>query len=158
MQVRALTEAEAATIASWRYPGRYSTYDVDDPSILARDHWAVTEAGELLGYCCFGAPARVSGASEDPGTLDVGYGLAPCRMGGGQGSRFVAAILEFAHERYHAQSFRLSILDWNERSKKVAARLGFAVESVLQSDEGPFVVMVRSAGGGGFAPAPRGRD
>ena len=61
MEVRALHSVESATIASWRYPGGYSTYDVDDPSILARDHWAVTEAGELVGYCCFGAPARVKG-------------------------------------------------------------------------------------------------
>jgi hypothetical protein len=29
----------------------------------------------LIGYCCFGAPARVGGAEEEPGTLDVGYGL-----------------------------------------------------------------------------------
>jgi ribosomal-protein-alanine N-acetyltransferase len=100
VRIRALTGPEAATIASWRYPGRYSTYDIDHSSILAQDHWAVTEAGELIGYCCFGAPARVGGASEDPGTLDVGYGLAPSRMGRGQGGRFVAAILEFAREQY----------------------------------------------------------
>jgi [ribosomal protein S18]-alanine N-acetyltransferase len=143
VRIRALAGPEAATIASWRYPGQYSTYDIDDPSILAQDHWAVTEAGELIGYCCFGAPARVGGASEHTGTLDVGYGLAPSRMGRGQGSRFVAAILEFARERYDTQRFRLYILEWNERSRKVAARLGFAVESALQTDEGPFVVMVR---------------
>jgi RimJ/RimL family protein N-acetyltransferase len=67
--------------------------------------------------------------------------------GTGQGSRFVAAILEFARERHDTQRFRLYILEWNERSRAVAARLGFAVESVLASDEGPFVVMVRNASG-----------
>ncbi|HEX5620747.1 MAG TPA: hypothetical protein VFX51_20165 [Solirubrobacteraceae bacterium] len=32
-----------ATIAGWRYPGRYRTYDFDEPSALLRDHWAVCD-------------------------------------------------------------------------------------------------------------------
>ncbi len=144
MKVRGLTGADAATIASWRYPDRYATYDVDDPS-TPRDHWAVTDAGELIGYGCFGAPARVAGALEEPGTLDVGYGLAPDRMGLGAGHRFVGAVLEFALERYDPERFRLYVLEWNERSRKVAASHGFAVESVLAGDEGRFLVMARQA-------------
>lgn len=143
MDVRALTSADAATIASWRYPSRYSTYDFDGPPALAGDTWAVAEAEELIGYCCFGAPARAGGAEEEPGTLDVGYGLAPDRMGRGLGHRFVGAILEFALERYEPERLRLYILEWNERSRKVAAGHGFAVESVLVSDEGPILVMIR---------------
>jgi [ribosomal protein S18]-alanine N-acetyltransferase len=143
VKVRALTDADAATIASWRYPGRYSTYDFDDPPALASDTWAVTEADELIGYCCFGAPARVGRADEEPGTLDVGYGLAPDRMGRGLGHRFVGAILEFALERYDPERLRLYILEWNERSRKVAESHGFVVESVLANDEGPFLVLVR---------------
>jgi [ribosomal protein S18]-alanine N-acetyltransferase len=147
MDVRALTADDAATIASWRYPGRYSTYDMNEPSILAADHWAVAEAEELIGYCCFGAPARVAGAEQEPGTLDVGYGLAPELMGRGLGERFVGAILSFALERYDTERLRLYVLEWNERSRKVAAGHGFAVESVLASDEGPFLVMGRQVRG-----------
>jgi [ribosomal protein S18]-alanine N-acetyltransferase len=147
MEARALAVADAATIASWRYPGRYSTYDVDDPATLARDHWAITEAGELIGYCCFGAPARVGGAEEEPGTLDVGYGLAPDRMGRGTGYRFVTTILDFALERHDPERFRVFILDWNESSRRVAARHGFAVESLLETDQGRFSVMARRARG-----------
>jgi ribosomal-protein-alanine N-acetyltransferase len=143
MEVRALSGDDAAAIASWRYPGGYSTYDFDDPPALAGDTWAVTEAEELIGYCCFGAPARVPGAEEEPGTLDVGYGLAPDRMGRGLGPRFVDTILEFALVRFAPERTRLYILEWNERSRKVAAGHGFAVESVLASDEGLFLVMVR---------------
>jgi ribosomal-protein-alanine N-acetyltransferase len=145
VEVRALTSAEAATIAAWRYPDRYSTYDFDDPSALETDHWAVTEAGELIGYCCFGASARVPGADPEPGTLDIGYGLAPDRMGGGYGHRFVAAILDFALRRFQPARLRLYILDWNVRSRRTAARHGFATESRLESEEGTFVVMVRRA-------------
>jgi [ribosomal protein S18]-alanine N-acetyltransferase len=143
MDVRPLTNADAAMIVSWRYPGRYSTYDFDGPSALENDTWAVTEAEELIGYCCFGAPARVPGAEEKPGTLDVGYGLAPDLMGRGSGHRFVGAILEFALERFEPDRVRLYVLDWNERSRKVAEGHGFAVEATLASDEGSFLVMVR---------------
>src|SRR3954470_19400710 len=81
VEVRALRPAESAQIAAWRYPGPFSTYDVDDPSTLATDHFAVIEGGELLGYCCFGAPARVDGAAGELSTVDVGYGMAPDHMG-----------------------------------------------------------------------------
>ena len=145
MQVRALNQADAAAIASWRYPGPYSTYDFEEPPALSGDTHAVTEADELIGHCCFGAPARVPGAEEEPGTLDIGYGLMPERMGRGLGHRFVGEILEFACERYEPERLRLYILEWNERSRKVAASHGFALDSVLPSDEGPFLVMVRRA-------------
>jgi RimJ/RimL family protein N-acetyltransferase len=108
----------------------------------------VTDEGELLGYCCFGEPARVPGAEEEAGTLDVGYGMAPDRMGQGRGRRFVGAILDFALERHGPERFRVYVLDWNERSRATAERNGFVTESTLDSDEGTFLVMVRPAAGG----------
>jgi ribosomal-protein-alanine N-acetyltransferase len=143
MEIRVLSRSEQATIASWRYEGRYATYDFDDPSVLERDHWAVSEAGELIGYCCFGAPARVPGATEKPGTLDVGWGLSPERMGQGAGSRFVAAIVAFAGERWSHAEMRVFVLDWNHRSRTVAERNGFVVVSALGRGDERFVVMVR---------------
>lgn len=80
---------------------------------------------------------------ELPGALDVGYGLAPDRMGRGMGDRSVTAVLEFAREYYAPEQFRVYILEWNERSRKVAERQGFAVEAVLETDEGPSWVMAR---------------
>lgn len=150
MEVRALTGADGQAILGWRYPGSYSTYDFGDPSALDSDSWAVTDGDELIGYCCFGAPARVPGADEERGVLDVGYGLAPELMGRGLGPRFVGAILEFALDRHRPERLRLFVLDWNERSRKVAEGHGFAVESTLASDEGRFLVMVRRGTG---APA-----
>jgi [ribosomal protein S18]-alanine N-acetyltransferase len=156
MQIRTLTHAERTAIASWRYPGPYSTYDFDDASALARDHRAVTDAGELIGYCCFGEPARVPGTPAQPGTLDIGYGMAPDRVGRGDGSRFVAAIIGFASERWDHRRFRISVLAWNTRSRKVAARNGFVDGSTINSDEGPFVVMSRErrAGAGETPTGP----
>ena len=37
--------------------------------------------GELVGYGCFGAPARVPEVDEEAGALDVGYGMRPDLMG-----------------------------------------------------------------------------
>jgi [ribosomal protein S18]-alanine N-acetyltransferase len=144
MDVRPLASGDAVVIAGWRYPGRYATYDIDDPPALARDHWAVIDAEDLIGYCCFGAPARVPGAAAAAGTLDVGYGLAPALMGQGLGERFATAILDFAREHYDSERFRLYVLDWNARSRRLARRLGFVEDSVLQSGECCFVVMVRA--------------
>ena len=127
MEVRALTDADAAAIAGWRYPGAYATYDFDDSSVLAEDHWAVADAGTLVGYCCLGAPARVGDAGAAAGTLDVGYGMAPERMGRGAGTAFVDAVLAFAIERARPRRLRLFILEWNGPRARVAERLGFAV-------------------------------
>lgn len=145
MKVTPLTSVDAARIASWRYPGRYSTYDFNDAASLAQDHFGVTEDDELVGYCCFGAPARVGGADAEHGTLDVGYGLAPNRMGRGLGGRFVATVLEFAHQNYAPDRFRLYVLDWNTRSRTVASRLGFTERSALRTGKDMFVVVVRDA-------------
>jgi RimJ/RimL family protein N-acetyltransferase len=132
-----------AAIAGWRYPGRYATYDVDDPATLGSDHWAVSEDGRLVGYCCFGGPARVKGSRKDPDVLDVGYGMAPDLMGRGLGYRFVETIIAFALERYERDRLRLYVLDWNERSLRVAARHGFEQVSELTNDEGRFLVLER---------------
>ncbi len=105
----------------------------------------MTDADELIGYCCFGAPARVTGATAQAGTLDVGYGVAPELMGQGRGYEFVAAILDFAAVRYAPKRFRLYILDWNERSRRVAEEHGFAKESSLGNGESSFLIMIRKA-------------
>jgi RimJ/RimL family protein N-acetyltransferase len=144
MIVRELARSEMTTIAGWRYPGRYATYDFDDPSVLAWDHWGVYDGGALIGYCCFGEPARVGNAAARADTLDVGYGLAPQLMGRGMGRQFVTAILEFALHRFDVRCLRLFILEWNARSRALATNLGFVCESTLKTDDGVFVVIVRS--------------
>lgn len=143
MKVRALNATDAEAMAAWRYPGRYSTYDVGEVMTPERGVWAVEEAGELVGYCCFGVEARVPGVEEEQGTLDVGYGMRPDLMGQGSGRTFVAAILDFAVNEFGSQRLRLLILQWNERSRKLADSLGFEETGIVQSVEGGFWVMTR---------------
>ncbi len=143
MEVRALTPEDAADIAAWRYPGRESTYDVVEVVTPEDGFWAVEHEGELVGYCCFGHEARVPGVQEQEGTLDVGYGMRPERVGHGLGRTFVGAILAFAVGRFDPERLRLLILDWNERSRRVAEALGFRVHSTVANEQGVFLMTVR---------------
>jgi ribosomal-protein-alanine N-acetyltransferase len=143
MKVRPLTEADGEAIAGWRYPGRYSTYDAHEVFTPAHAAWAVDDGAELVGFCCFGHEARVPGVGEEAGTLDVGYGMRPDLMGRGIGRTFVGAILDFGIREFSPRRLRLLILDWNERSRRVAEALGFTQERVAPSTEGNFIVMVR---------------
>jgi ribosomal-protein-alanine N-acetyltransferase len=145
LAVRRLTPADAEAIASWRYPGRDSTYDELVPVTPERGYWAVARGDELVGRCCFGAEARVPGVGHEEGTLDVGYGLRPDLVGHGLGRSFVQTILDFASGEFAPRRFRVLILDWNRRSQKVAAALGFREEGIVSSDEDDFVVLARPA-------------
>lgn len=147
MRVRALSPTDARDIAAWRYPGRDATYDLVDPPTAEEGYWAVEHDGRLIGYCCVGAEARVPGVDDEEGTVDVGYGMRPELVGRGQGPAFVGAILAFAAATYRPQRLRLLILDWNERSRRVAEGLGFVRTSSVTTHHGTFVVMVRPAAG-----------
>ena len=145
MEVLPLTPADAEEIASWRYPGRYATYDVNEVRTSESGYWAVHRGDELVGSCCFGVEARVPGAFEEDGTLDVGYGMRPDLMGHGLGRDFIGAILAFAAQRFAPRRFRVLILEWNGRSRAAARSVGFVEDGTIESIEGTFVVMTRSA-------------
>ena len=106
-------------------------------------YWAIVRVDDLVGYCCFGAEARVPGVDEEPDTLDVGYGMRPDLMGQGHGRAFVTCILRFAMDRFSPKRLRLLILGWNDRSRNVAETLGFERRGEVGSQEGTFLVMVR---------------
>jgi [ribosomal protein S18]-alanine N-acetyltransferase len=98
-----------------------------------------------VGYCCFGEEARVPGVFEEPGVLDVGYGMRPDLMGQGSGHEFIRSILNFAARLFSPPRFRLLILDWNARSRAAARSAGFEEGGTVESTEGTFVVMTRDA-------------
>lgn len=149
MQIRPLTRDDADAIAAWRYPKPYSTYDVAEVVTPARGFWSVFRAEELVGYCCFGYEARVPGVDEEEDTIDVGYGLRPDLMGRGFGPAFVSTICTFAVSTFSPRRLRVLILDWNQRSRKVAEQTGFEMQGSVPSEEGEFLVLVRKVTQGG---------
>ncbi len=142
MRARELTVEEAERPLGWRYPEPYANYDVE--GALGRDlgFFAVDDDdGGLVGYGCTGAEARVPGVEEEPGTVDVGYGMRPDLIGRGLGREFVGAVLARAAEADPSARLRMSILRWNDRSRRVAEAHGFGVVGRA----GEFDVLVREA-------------
>jgi [ribosomal protein S18]-alanine N-acetyltransferase len=142
VRARELTTDEAERPLGWRYPPPYDTYDAQGPLGLDLGFFAVDDGeGALVGFGCVGAEARVPGVEEEPGTVDVGYGLRPELVGRGLGREFVGAVLAHAAAAHPGARFRMSILRWNHRSRRVAEAHGFR----LVGEAGEFDVLVREA-------------
>ena len=127
-----LTDAEAQDIAGWRYDPPYDFYDVDvgAPVLLAPGarFSAVRDGdGALVGYCCFDAEARVPGGAYIDAALDVGWGMRPELTGRGHGREFVSAIVAHALPRAAPRPLRVTIAEWNGRSRAAAASAGFTL-------------------------------
>jgi RimJ/RimL family protein N-acetyltransferase len=143
VQARELTVDEAERPLDWHYPEPYETYDAAGPLGNGNGFFAVDDdRGELVGYGCVGAEARVPGVEEEVGTVDVGYGMRPDLVGQGRGRDFVAAVLARVVAEDPSARLRMSILRWNERSRRVAEAHGFRVVARV----GEFDILVREAG------------
>ena len=146
---RELTRDDAHTIAGWRYEPPYSLYDAKDPDDLLRPEFeyyaAVAEDGELVGFCCFGEDARVSGLDEEPGVLDVGGGLRPDLTGIGLGGPFLREVCKFGARLHEPVRLRVTIAEFNRRAQLVAAALGFEREGVHENEEREYVLLARPA-------------
>jgi [ribosomal protein S18]-alanine N-acetyltransferase len=142
VRARELTVDESERPLGWRYAGPYATYDAEGPLRRELGFFAVEgDAGDLVGYACVGAEARVPGVEEDPGTVDVGYGMRPDLTGQGHGREFVGAILDHVVAELPDARLRMSILRWNGRSRRVAEAHGFRIVG----EAGEFDVLVREA-------------
>jgi len=140
VRARELTADEAERPLGWRYPEPHATYDAEGPLGQGLGFFAVDDdEGNLVGFGCVGAEARVPGVEEEPGTIDVGYGMRPELIGQGRGREFVGAILAHAAEGDPTARLRMSILHWNDRSRRIAQAHGFRIVDRV----GEFDVLVR---------------
>jgi RimJ/RimL family protein N-acetyltransferase len=128
----------ARTILTWRYEGPYAVYNGDPAHLEATAlTWAGPDSGcfaardaggEVVGFCSFGADARVPGGDyADARALDVGLGLRPDLTGRGHGLAFVRAVLRFGRRRFRPARFRLTVAAFNQRALRVYERAGFRV-------------------------------
>lgn len=128
-ELRPLTAEQGEAMATWSYPGPWAIYDVTTPIDPQEGFWAVVDdIGDIAGYACFGVEARVPGLEERPGVLDVGVGMRPDLTGQGRGREFAGAVLDHARDATGATSttsLRAVVQDWNERSRRLLAGLGF---------------------------------
>jgi ribosomal-protein-alanine N-acetyltransferase len=146
-----MTQAEAETIAGWRYDPPYDFYDwAADEDDLAEllDHarrghkyFSAREAdGELLGFFGITCADRVVG---------IGIGLRPDLTGRGLGLAFVVQGLAFAQGRFQPVRYKLSVAEFNQRAITVYERAGFVVTRRFAHETNggsfPFVEMERAA-------------
>jgi [ribosomal protein S18]-alanine N-acetyltransferase len=123
-----MSQEDAITIATWRYPPPYDFYDADaDRDDLAelldprrRDGWyfSAWADGGLIGH------AQVSVADA---SANIGLGLRPDLTGRGLGSSFLEAVMAFARAGHDPARFTLSVAAFNQRAVRVYERAGFTV-------------------------------
>jgi RimJ/RimL family protein N-acetyltransferase len=115
-------------------PDRVDLYLRSSPGGFAYYAVVASDSGELVGFCCFGAEARVSGQIAVEETLDVGFGLRPDLVSRGIGAALLRAVLSFAAEQFVATRCRVAIASFNERSRRLCESAGF---EVIRRFEGP---------------------
>jgi [ribosomal protein S18]-alanine N-acetyltransferase len=135
VRIAPLSDADRAAIEAWKYPAPYETYD--HTGALEGDYRGVFADEELVGFVCFGEPARVPGVHEEPGLVDVGWGLRPDLMGKGLGPRMIEAALA----QHAGSQHRIAVVHWNERARRAPTKCGF----VQTGRVGDFVLMERPA-------------
>jgi len=160
LSFRPVTPADALAILGWRYAAPYERYTMTDAAAVPRagmialsdpanNYFAARNpAGEIVGFCCFGADARVLGGDyRDADALDVGLGLRPDYTGRGLGTAFVEQVLALGRASFAPQRFRLTVAAFNARAITVYERCGFQLQSRFHRGGVPggdeFVVLTR---------------
>ena len=92
LQVRQLSIEDGLALAMSPTPG---AWHIEDGGQMPDEGYrAVVDAeGSLLGHCCFGEAARVTGAPSHPTVLDVSIGVRPGYAGRGWGASLGRAAI-----------------------------------------------------------------
>lgn len=155
LTIQALSASQIRTFIHWQYEGPYALYNMrgEDEEELVRffldaenGYFGISSAeGEFLGFCNFGADARVPGGDYTQEACDIGMGMRPDLTGRGQGARYAAAVFDFAGAHYPQRRQRVTIAEFNERAQRLCQKFGFVQVSrfVRERDGRAFVIMVR---------------
>jgi ribosomal-protein-alanine N-acetyltransferase len=153
-----MDEASARETLTWRYEPPYDFYNPNPDKAEETVQWfldprnayyAITgDVDEFVGYCCFGADARVPGGDYSTDALDIGLGMRPDLTGQGRGSDFIAAIVDFAQCTFGPQALRVTVAAFNRRAMRVYERAGFERVQTFWRSGGDveFVILVSKQG------------
>ena len=134
--IKQINYDEAKQISKWIYQEPYSIYGMNGSGDCIKEllEWlyylATDNAGNIVGYYCFGEPAQVPvgkqfGVYDYKDIMDIGLGINPNLCGMGLGYNFLRNGLDFARNQLSAREFRLTVASFNQRAIKVYERLGF---------------------------------
>lgn len=155
MFFRPLTPQDVHTMLTWQYPPPYQRYTFHDDDGDAVEfftnpingYWGIWEEEHLIGFCCFGEDAQVSGGDYSMDALDVGAGFRPDLIGQGQGAKRLGAILAFGQQQFTPTHFRATIAEFNQRAQRACLALGFTpVQTFMaKAHQDRFVILIRRA-------------
>jgi ribosomal-protein-alanine N-acetyltransferase len=126
-KISPMSQADAASVAEWRYPDPYSFYDrtadnedlellLDAKRRKGRYYSVRNETGDLVGFFEL---------QKQRTAVVIGLGLHPEFTGRGLGGDFLEAGMAFAQRKFRPTTFRLSVATFNKRAIKVYERAGF---------------------------------
>jgi ribosomal-protein-alanine N-acetyltransferase len=153
--IKPLTPEQVRAFIKWEYAGAYAIYNISPENEAAEvaffldpenGYFAITdEVGGFLGFCNFGADARVPGGDYRAAAIDIGMGLRPDLTGQGKGALYAAAVFDFAAIQYPGQQ-RVTIAEFNQRAQQLCRKFGFVQEArfLRETDGRPFVVLTRN--------------
>jgi len=122
-----------------RWPRDVQTLaDADARIVHLKEEWA---GGRRLNWGIFGGErdgllgeVAVVAADWDGGVFELGYWLRPDAEGRGLASEAVALVVRTAFEQLDANRVVLRVEAGNERSRRLAERLGFVLEGTLRRE------------------------
>jgi RimJ/RimL family protein N-acetyltransferase len=153
--IKPLAAAQIREFIQWQYPDPYAIYNMatSDEEAEVRffqdpenGYFGISdEDGRFLGFCNFGADARVPGGDYAQEALDIGIGMRPDLTGQGQGAHYAAAVFDFAMTNYAERCHRVTIAEFNRRAQRLCSGFGFVEQSrfVREKDGQAFVILVR---------------
>ena len=162
LKFQKLSILNAEAIASWRYAGEYSAYDISDVAMESSVHYMIDsgnrffgayEDEELVGFCSIGTDGQVRVGAYDESAADIGADMRPDLVGRRRGSLFLRSVVDFVESEIGAGNLRATIASWNERALRAARAVGFLRQSTfIRSDGKEFTVLVRAGGSTKLTP------
>src|SRR5688500_3360193 len=149
LMIRSFVPEDGPQLCEWRYEPPYDVYNsdhvmTDDPSLAtssSEDHFAIVEAGALIGSCSFRNDARVPGGTYRDGPLDIGIGMRPDLTGRGNGARYLGAVIAFARDRLGARELRATVAEFNARAIRAFERTGFRKVTRFENSDRAYWVL-----------------
>lgn len=155
LTIKPLTADQVVAFIQWQYAGPYAMYNMSPEDEEAQIRFfldpqngyfaIIDEEGSLLGFCNFGADARVPGGDYSADAVDIGMGMCPDLTGQGNGHLYAAAVFDFARINYPDQLHRVTIAEFNQRAQQLCRKVRFSqvARFVREKDGQPFVIMIR---------------
>jgi [ribosomal protein S18]-alanine N-acetyltransferase len=152
---RPADEKSSREFLAWRYEPPYDIYNCPPEQVeeavryntdpVNNIYAMFNPQGELVGYCSYGADARVRGGDYSESGLDIGLMLKPALTGQGRGADFAREVISNGVEMYDPKKLRVTIAAFNQRAIRVWEINGFRKTQTFKRvrDGMEFIVMER---------------